>query len=680
MRFVPLAAIAAILLGLFGGRSFLSVAAGAEPTAIFVANDYDVTAYPVGSKGNVSPIAVTTDMANPNGIARDASGRLYVTNDPTGTVTIYAASASGNVPPIAVIGGSNTLLEEPISVALDASGKIYVLNGGDSGKITVYPPLAASTGILNEAPIAAIGGSNTLLDRPASIAVDASGDIYVANQHGGPIGPGNIYAPGGVTIYHSGSNGNVAPTATIVGAATGLVDPLGIALDSSGNIYVSNSAGAFYGTVTLTFDASVTVYSAGTAGNVAPIKTISGPITGLGSSAGIALDSSGNLYTGGFASGVGATVNSYAAGSNGNVPPLTSIVGRDTGLAGPGGIALDSAGNLYVSNNGGGPTGGGSITSYPPGSSGDAPPATTITSSFTGLPFASCVALDSMGNIYVANYFGSIDIYAAGSDATGSPIATITGDSTGLNFPLGIALDSAGNLFVLNYDNAVTVYPANSSGNATPKATVSIDRNGKSVPTGIAVDANGNLYVTSRAGVKCDETGLFCKKIGGPNVAVYPAGSHGHANASAVISGPNTQLESPSAIAVDHSGNIYVTDEGPAKCSRGCCLNFGPGSVSVYAPGSIADAAPIATIKGKKTGLWFPYGIALDSKGNIYVLNDGSPIFYGGCFGIVAYQAGAPISIFAPGSNGDVAPIGGIGGSYTGLYDAGGIAIGPAGP
>ena len=675
--------MAAILLAAVvcvAGASAETAARKTPRTAIFVANDYDVTAYPVGSHGDVSPIAVTTDMANPSGIARDASGRIYVTNDPTGTVTIYAPSASGNVLPIAVIAGSNTLLDEPFAIALDASGKIYVLNGGDSGKITVYPPLAASTGILNEAPIAAIVGSNTLLDRPAGIAVDASGNIYVANQYGGPIGPGDIYAPGVITIYHAGSNGNVAPTATISGAATGLVYPLGIALDSYGNIYVSNSEGAFYGKVTVTFDASVTVYSAGTAGNVAPIRTISGPSTRLGSSAGIVLDSSGNLYTAGFQEGVGDTVNSYAAGSNGNVSPLTSIVGRDTGLDGPGGIALDSAGSLYVSNNGGGPTGGGSITTYPPGASGDAGPTTTITSSFTELPVASSVAVDSTGNIYVANEFGSINIYPAGSYAAGPPIASIAGNNTGLFFPLGIAVDSAGNIFVLNDDNAVTVYRANSSGDATPKATISIDRNGKSVPTGMAVDAHGKLYVTSRAGVKCDQNGQFCKKISGPNVALYPAGSHGHANASAVISGPNTQLGSPSAIALDHGGNIYVTDEGPAKCSGGCCLNSGPGSVTVYAPGSSGDAAPIATIKGKKTGLWFPYGITLDSKGNIYVLNDGLPIFYGGCFGIFIHNSGPPISIFAPGSNGDVAPIGGIGGSYTGLYDAGGIAIGPANP
>ena len=145
------------------------------------------------------------------------------------------------------------------------------------------------------------------------------------------------------------------------------------------------------------------VYSAGSTGNVAPIRTITGNDTDLDSPQGVALDSSGNLYTESFVNGVGYGVNAYAAGANGDVSPLTSIIGADTGIAGPNGIVVDAGGRLYVSNSGGGPTGGGSVTIYAAGSTGDAVPATTITSSFTGLPSASRIAVDSTGNIYVAN-------------------------------------------------------------------------------------------------------------------------------------------------------------------------------------------------------------------------------------------------------------------------------------
>ena len=101
-------------------------AATTPKTAIFVDNSSYVTAYPINGKGDIAPIALTTDMIYPGGIARDAIGRIYVTNTTTNAVTIYPANAMGNVPPLAVIGGSQTKLASPTGIALDASGDIYV--------------------------------------------------------------------------------------------------------------------------------------------------------------------------------------------------------------------------------------------------------------------------------------------------------------------------------------------------------------------------------------------------------------------------------------------------------------------------------------------------------------------------------------------------------------------------
>jgi hypothetical protein len=180
------AAFAAFLLGTSALALIRVAAAGAKPT-IFVASFHDVTAFPIASRGDVAPIALTTDMASPSGIARDASGRIYVTNSATSTVTIYAANSNGNVPPLAVIGGSRTRLVNPTGIALDSTGKIHVLNISANGhdSITVYPPVGASIGILNEAPIADIAGSKTLLDDPIGIAIDSQNNIYVANDRGG---------------------------------------------------------------------------------------------------------------------------------------------------------------------------------------------------------------------------------------------------------------------------------------------------------------------------------------------------------------------------------------------------------------------------------------------------------------------------------------------------------------
>jgi len=695
MKVAKTSAVAALLLGIVWVAAVRGAATGTNPSTvpnatIFVDNSSYVTAYPTGSSGDVAPIAVPTNMAAPKGIARDSSGSIYVTNAETNTVTVYAASANGNVPPIAVIGGSNTLLANPTGIALDVSGKIYVLNSsyysGESS-ITVYPPLGTSTGILNEAPVASIAGSNTLLDNPTGIALDSRGDIYAANEFGGPNVPHESYDVGMLTAYAAGSNGNVAPIATISGAETGLAYPAGIALDSEGNIYVANfhTANPLNISVNLENNPSITVYPADSNGNAPPSAIITGDNTRLDDPQGIALDSTGNLYVTGYLSDVGYSVNVYPAAGNGNVSPAATIAGADTGLDEPNSLALDPGGNLYVSNGYGGPTGGGTVTVYPAGSSGDAVPTATVTSNLTGLDSASGIAVDSTGNIYVANESGggSVTTYSAGSYATSPPIATIAGDNTGLYYPFGVAVDSSGNIFVLNSDNAITVYPVGSAGDVTPNATINIDSSGKNSPTGMAAGPLDDLYVANRTDVKCHQRS--CHETSIASVAVYPVGSDGDAKPSAVISGPHTKLASPSAIAVDQSGDIYVTNEGRAKCSYGCCFAAGPGSVTVYAPGSRGDVKPVATISGANTGLGFPYAIALDSNGNIYVLNGVTGMFYGSsqpCFvGFSISSSYDPILIFAAGSHGDVAPIGAIGGPYTGLaFLPAGIAIGPAGP
>jgi len=709
-------AVVGLLLALIGPVG--DAAAGTKDTTIFVANQFEVTAYPASSSGDVAPIAVTTDMASPSGIATDATGRIYVTNGLTNTVTVYAANANGNVPPIAVIGGSNTRLANPTAIALDAGGKIYVLNSAEfpkgnttaysnsaefpTGNITVYPPLATGTGILNEAPVATIAGSKTLLDDPAGVAVDPDGNLYVANAQGDPFSAKKNVEKGTVTVYRAGSNGNVAPIATISGSRTGLSYPLGIALDSSGNIFVTNTyTGNTRGSPP---NSSVTVYRAGSNGNAAPIAVIAGENTDLDYPQGIALDSSGNLYVEGIVSGVGSSVNVYPSGSSGNVSPAAIIIGADTELDLPIGIALDSGGNIYVSNGFGGPTQRGSVTVYGAGSSGDAVPINVITSNNTGINDASSIAVDSSGNIYIANDFpfgvGSIDIYPAGSYATGPPIATIAGDNTELSDPFGVALDSSGNIYVLNQsddgraDNAITVYPAGSNGDVTPSATFNIDPTGESFPSGMAADAAGALYIANQGGLSCGRRSCHHSP---DNVAVYGAGSNGTPAPIAVISGPDTKLASPSAVAVDHSGNIYVTNDGPmkCKCAVGSCDCFyaSPGTITVYPPASNGDATPIATISGTNTGIGTPNGITLDSSGNICVLNDRWVIGIRGkqpkpkkgvaVFSTVEVEYGPKVDtilVFAPGSNGDIAPITAIGGPFTGLFDPSAIAAGPASP
>ena len=134
---------------------------------------------------------------------------------------------------------TNTGLGLPYGIALDSSGNIYVVNsigGVDSfGSVTVYPPLGSSTGILNEAPSSTIGGDSINADitgfsNPIGIALDSSANIYVSND-GSSVGGADS-----ITVYPAGSNGNVAPSATITGLSTGLGLPQGIAIGSRGSL------------------------------------------------------------------------------------------------------------------------------------------------------------------------------------------------------------------------------------------------------------------------------------------------------------------------------------------------------------------------------------------------------------------------------------------------------------
>ncbi len=291
-----------------------------------------------------------------------------------------------------------------------------------------------------------------------------------------------------------------------------------------------------------------------------------------------------------------STVTSYAAGSkNGDVSPTTSVGGSNTGLGFPEGMTQDLSGNLYVANQFGGASGLGSVTVFPTASNGNVTPSATIAGASTTLHGPGAVALDSIGKIYVANADGnSINVYPSGSDGDVAPLAAIIGASTGLNEPEGIVLD-----------------------------------------------ASDNIYVTN--------CGAFCGGSGNGSLTIYPplGSSTGNLDEapSSTIQGGNTKLLSPAqSIAFDIAGNVYVTNSQAA----------GGGSITKYAAASIAaggNLTPIATIAGSNTGLSQPYGIAVDSNGLIYAVNN------------IAKN----VTVYPAGSNGNVSPVVTIFGPNAGM-------------
>ena len=632
-------AVAFAIVGLHrsSGRAY-----SADPTPTLLVSDvcsYAVTAYSAASNGDVSPLApVPTGLSAPQFVAIDASGNIYATNACTNTITIYAAGSKGDAGPIAIIGGPKTGLSDPAGIALDSNLNIYVANAGAPG-VFVYPPLGSSAGLLNEAPIATISGSNTGLSYPQGIAVDStSGNIYVADESAASV---YVYPP----LASSAGLPNEAPIATITGSNTGLSSPEGIALDSNLNIYVADesassvyvypplasSTGLLNETPTATISGSDTglispygialdsttgkIYVADALAtsvfvypalgqsvglpNEVPLATISGTNTGLSYPQGIALDSSDDIYVADTSS-----VFVYPAGSKGNAVPSSATISTTmtTGLGWPQGIALDSTGKIYVADDGPGASGPGSVFVYPAGSKANAAPTATISGTNTGLSYPQGIALDSTGKIYVADEGAvSVFVYSAGSNGNVAPTTTISGSNTELDTPEGIVVDSSLNIYVADDGDgscdgteSVYVYPVGSNGNAGPSATISGGNTGLCYPYGIALDSSGNIYVADEGAASVFVYPPLASLPSQPN---YP-----NVTPIATISGNQTGLSGPYGIALDSNRNIYVAD-------------FSANSVFTYpALGSstgLLNEPPTATISGPLTELGEPQFIAV---------------------------------------------------------------------
>ena len=142
-----------------------------------------VEVFAPGACGNVAPIRTiagsNTTLGLVDGLGVDATGTLYVDNFEAGSIAVFAPGANGNVAPIRTIAGSNTGLSSPDDIVVGFKGELYVSNGFGSGvnSVTVFAPGASG----NVAPIQDITGSNTTFGNPDDLAVDASGNIFVTD-------------------------------------------------------------------------------------------------------------------------------------------------------------------------------------------------------------------------------------------------------------------------------------------------------------------------------------------------------------------------------------------------------------------------------------------------------------------------------------------------------------------
>lgn len=185
-----------------------------------------------------------------------------------------------------------------------------------------------------------------------------------------------------------------------------------------------------------------------------------------------------------------------------------------------------------------------------------------------------------------------------------------TGAAASFNYPIGIAADASGNLYVGDEFNE-KVRQVTSAGAVTTLAGNgnwgSADGTGTSAtfyyPTGVAIDASGNIFVT-------DLAGNTIREVSSAGVVTTVAGTGGTGS----LNGPaaSATFSEPSGDAVDGSGNLYIADASNNKIRE---ISSG-GTVSTFAGSGTMGAADGT---GTAASFYYPYGIAIDGSGNLYV-------------------------------------------------------------
>ena len=300
----------------------------------------------------------------------------------------------------------------------DSQGTIYVADYG-SNAIDVFAP--GSSG--NVAPERVISGSNTGLNNPGDVKVDAAGDVYAVNFTGNSI-----------VEFAPQASGNATPICTLSGSNTGINTPDDMSLEADGTIVVGNfldTSGNATG--------SVEVFAPGSCGNVAPLQIIEGSNAGFNIVDGVGTDAAGNIYADSTENG---TIEAFPPGANGNVAPSYTISGSNTGLGWPDDLVVGFGGQLYATNGFGGPVN--SVTAYAPGAMGNVAPTQNIVGSNTDFGLPDDLAVDSAGNIFVTDSKSTLGPavleYASGATGNVAPIVTLDGSNTTFNEPEGVAI------------------------------------------------------------------------------------------------------------------------------------------------------------------------------------------------------------------------------------------------
>ena len=609
--------------------------------------------------------ATAARLSHPTSLAFDVGGNLWVADTDNSRVLEYAAPFTTGEAASLVLGQasfmgnrcarSQATLCHPTGLAFDGGGNLWVTDSSNNRVLEYVSPLvsgeAASlvigqTSLSTHAPATTAAG----LRDPEGLAFDGSGSLWVADS-------GNNRVLDFALPFSTDEAASVAlgqtvfTTSTRATTASGLHSPVGLAFDSSGDLWVADSLNnrvVEYTTALSTGEAASRVIGQG---GFATSVCAASP-TGLCHPNGIALDGSGDLWVADSANNRvlehSAPVSTSEAASLelGQVVFGYRAARTQTGLDRPRHVAFDMAGDLWVAD-----SGNNRMLEYVPGSftcplaqfclGMDASVVIGQTVFTAGSPGSGAMrlsdpagfAFDGSGNLWVADLLNNRVLEYKAPLSTGEAASLVIGQTslaghgcartqTGLCRPVDVAFDALGNLWVADYENsrvleyttpfstgeAASVVIGQTSFTARLFETTST---GLRFPFGLAFDPAGNLWVADYDNNRVLEyttpfsTGEDASLVIGQTSFF----ERGYATSSA-------GLHFPVDLAFDGSGNLWVADADSNRVLEYLApFSTGQAATTVIGQTSLSENA----CSRNQTGLCHPLGITFDGSGNLWV-------------------------------------------------------------
>jgi hypothetical protein len=601
---------------------------------------------PGGNVGN-GIAATNANLGSPLGLAFDVSGNLYIAD--YGASRIWMVNTNGIITTVAGNGNrsysgdggsaTNAGLRFPIGLAFDTCGNLYI---SDAGNYRVR--MVNANGTINTVAgngtnaYSGDGGvsTNASLSNPAGLALDSSGNLYIADELNNRI---RVVTTNGIISTLAGKSsvglyyGDGGPASN-----ANLNDPYGIAFDNSGDLFFSDPKNncireillaSGYPSLTLT---SVTVTNAGnylvvitnsysSVTSAVATLTVAAPpaisvtpgslFAGLGGSASFSVSAlgSGPFNYAWYFDGT----NLLQSGSR-NTLFLTNIYGANAG-----------AYQVIITNNYG------SITSsiatltvgLPPTISSQPISLTNLvgtTTMFSVLP-GGTGPFNYQWQFNGTNLPNGIITTVTGNGAKGFSGDGVTATNTSLNQPTGVAFDSFGNLYIADRENQrirmvntngfINTVAGNGFTNFAGDGGLAVDASLDN-PTGIALDGSGDLYIA-------DWSNNRVRMVATNSIITTVAGKRGMGFTGDGGAATNALLAAPFGVAFDSTNNLYIADE-----YNQCIRKLGTDGIIAtvagvpLAIGGIGDGG-----QATNANLFLPLGVAIDNWGNLYIADYG---------------------------------------------------------